>query len=222
MRRLLCLVPLLAACSTVHGVRPLGKGAVAVEGSLGGPIVHVFDAPIPLPLSTVGVAVGVTETTDVHAAWHTTAAAMFGLPGADVGVSQQLLAQSGARPRVMADLTLVGVGGDVAEDHGSEGGFRLFAQPTATAAWDWGKRKRHTGYGSLTGFLQPFPEFAALGAVAVGNQWGVGEVLTLRTELKWIQPWESSAPLTPDYITPGQLGALSAQIGLGLRFGGAK
>lgn len=221
MRSLFSLLPLLVACSTVHGVRPLGKGGVAVEGSLGGPVTEVWGKPIPLPISTVGAAVGVTETTDVHAAWHSSAFAFFGLPGADVGVSQQLLAQKGARPRVMADLTLVGIGGDVA-DEGSEGGFRLFVQPTATAAWDWGKQGRHAVYGSLTSFVQPFPDVHALGAVAIGNQWGLGRVARVTTEVKWIQPWASSDPLAPEYVAPGRLGAVSANLGLGFVFGGGK
>lgn len=221
MRFLPLLVPLLAACSTVHGVRPLGKGGVAIEASLGGPFVEVFDAPIPLPLSTVGAAVGVTDGTDVHAAWHPSALALFGLGAVDAGVSQQLLAQKGARPRLMGDLTVVGAFGD-AVDGAPEGGVRVWAQPTATAAWDWGKHGRQTAYGSLLAFLQPAPTFAWHPAVAVGNQWALGSHVRVGTELKWIAPLSDAEVVAPHWYAPGDLGAVSAQVGLGLVFGGGK
>lgn len=212
----------LAACSTVHGVRPVGKGAVVVDASLGGPITELFGAPVPLPLTTLGATVGVSDTVDVHAALHPSAIGLFGLATADAGASVQLLAPTGARPRLMTDLTLVGAAGDV-DPAGAPGGFRLFARPTLTASWDWGKEKRSTVYGSLGGFLQPFPEFHALGTVAVGNRWALSKRTTLTTQLEWIAPYASSEMLAPHYYAPGDLGAVSFQLGLSVwAAGGAK
>ncbi len=207
------------ACSTVHGVRPLGAGTVAVEGSLGGPITELFGAPVPIPLTTIGVGYGVTDRLDVHGALHPSALALFGIGMADAGASYALVEHDGARPRISGDLTLVTGFGDVAPEVGQPGGFRLFAQPTVIAAWDWGTDERHTVYVAPTAFVQPFPGVAAQGALAAGGRFGLGPV-GLTTELKWISPWEDTAVLAPNYYV--DVGALSFQLGLDVRLGGAQ
>lgn len=210
----------MSACSTVHGIKPLGRGVVEVEGSVGGPITKVYGAPIPLPISTIGTTVGVTDTTNVHGAWHPTAAAVFGLGAGDIGASQQLLAAAGARPRLMADLTLLLAGGDTAKGS-PEGGVRFFAQPSVIAGWDWGKAKHQTVYTGITAFIEPTPGPHALGAWVLGNRFE-DKRTQFTMEFKWIDPWESNLPIVPEYYSPGNLGAISLQFGVGYRFGGAK
>lgn len=209
------------ACSTTHGVRPIGKGAIGVDASLGGPITEVAGASIPLPLTTIGATWGAGERTNVHAAIHPTAIGMFGVFAADVGASYQLLPQAGARPRLMADLTLVFAGGDAAPG-GQEGGFRLFAQPSATMSWDWGRARRQTVYAGLTAFTEPLPEPHALAAFYAGNRFGLGARFHATAELKWIAPYASSLDVVPEYLSPGMQGAVSFQLGLGYRFGGVE
>lgn len=220
MRLLLPL--LLLGCSTTHGIKPVGKGAVSVEGSLGGPVTMVFGAPIPLPLTTVGATVGATDTTDVHAAIHPTAAAMFGLGAGDIGVSQQFLDNEGGRPRLMGDLTFTGAFGDRDPDVGHEGGFRGFLQPSVTASWDWGKQGQCAAYTGLTAFLEPADEFQWLGGLYLGNRFAVGKQKRghVDIELKWLDFWASSEPIVPEFVTPGNLGALELQFAYGYRFGG--
>lgn len=220
MVRLLLPVLLFAGCSTTHGVRPLGKGAVSIDASLGGPITEVFGLPIPLPITTVGATVGATDTTDVHAAIHPTAAAMFGIGAAEVGVSQQLLAPAGARPRLSADLTLLGAAGDLDPDHAPEGGFRLFVQPTVLAGWDYGKEQQHTVYTGFTAFSEAVDPVAAVGGLVLGNRFGLGPS-HLDVELKWLNPWDNAESVVPEYAAPGLQGAVSLQFGYGFRFGGA-
>ncbi len=217
----LVILLLLTACSTVHGVRPVGKGAVEIDASLGGPVTELFGAPVPLPLTTVGATVGVSDRTNVHAAVHPTGLALFGVVAADVGASTQLLPDEGARPRLMGDLTVIGAGGDVAEGD-PEGGVRFFARPTVTASWDWGKQRRSTVYAALGAFVEPYPGPHALGTVAVGNLWALGPH-HVTTQVEWIAPYASSERLAPHYYAPGDMGAISVQVGLGLRaVGGAK
>ena len=206
------------ACSTIHGVKPVGKGNVEVGVSLGGPIVEVYGAPIPLPLSTIGATVGVTDTVNIHAAFHPTAAALMGIGELDLGGSWQFLAPRGAVPRLMGDLTLVGAYGDQSEGS-PEGGFRLFVQPSVMASWDWGKKKQHTFYTGPTVFIEPAPTFHALGAWAVGERWGLGARAHLDTELKWIAPYASSYNLVTHYYSPAAMGAISFQLGFGYVFG---
>lgn len=211
----------LVGCSTVHGVKPVGKGAIVAEGSLGGPITEIYGAPIPLPLSTLGATYGLTDTAEVHAAWHSTAALAFNLAAFDLGASYQFLAPKGPVPRVMGDFTLVGAIGDN-EAGDPPGGLRGFAQPTVTTSWDWGKARRQTVYAALGAFIEPRPGPHVLGYLGVGNQWGIGERLQLVSELKWLSPYTSSKDLAPVYYSPGALGAVELQLGARFRFGGAR
>ena len=212
---------LLSACSTTHGVRPLGKGVVEANASLGGPITQVFGAPIPLPLTTVGATVGLTPTTDVHAAIHPTGLIMFGVFAADAGASQQVLENEGARPRLMGDLTLIVAGGDRDPDVGNAGGVTAFLQPSFTASWDWGKAKQCSVYTGITAFIQPADDVNVLGGIYVGNRFGIKKS-HVDVELKWLDPWEDNTPIVPEFASPGNLGAFEVQFGYGLRFGGAK
>jgi len=218
--RLLPAALLFTACSTVHGVKPVGKGALAVEASLGGPFVELYGAPVPLPLTTLGATYGVTDLVDVHAAVHPTATAAFNLIGLDAGVSGQLMAPEGARPRLMADLSFVFAAGDNEPD-APEGGVRLFAQPGLAASWDWGKSDQHTAYASVGAFVEPRPGPHALGWVGGGNLWGVGRT-QLVTELKWLSPWADTEPLTPHWYAPANQGAIALQLGARYTFGGPR
>lgn len=210
---------LAVGCSTTHGIRPIGKGNVGVELSVGGPITEVFGAPIPIPLSTLGATVGVTDTTDVHAAFHPTAALMFAIGAGEIGASQQLFAPKGARPRLSADVTLLGAAGDLNPDQAPEGGFRFFFQPTLLAGWDYGKTGQHTVYTGVTGFFEPAETFHGIGGWILGNRFGVkrGHV---DVELKWLDPWQSGVAIVPEYAAPGTLGAVELQFGYGFTFGG--
>ncbi len=219
MQRILAVVLLGAGCSTTHGIRPIGKGALSVDASLGGPITQVFGAPIPLPLSTIGATVGVTDFTDIHAAFHPTAAAMFAVTAFDLGASQQLLAPTGARPRLMADLTLLGAGGDLDPEQRPEGGFRFFFQPSVVASWDYGKGGQHTLYTGVTGFFEAAEAFHGLGGFILGSRLGVGRS-HVDIELKWLNPWDNNTHVVPEFSAPGNQGAVTVQFGYGFRFGG--
>lgn len=212
----------LAGCSTIHGVKPVGKGVIRPELSVGGPVTEVYGAPIPIPISQLGATYGLDDQTDVHVAWHTSAAAFYNLFGADAGVSRQLLAADGARPRLMVDGTVLVFAGDNepgGAPESADGGFRLFLQPTVTAGWDWGAHDRQTAYVSLTAMVQPFPEAHLLPALAVGNQWALGRRLALTTELKWLAFTQSNLPVVPVYYAPGNIGALGVNLGLSYAIG---
>lgn len=218
-RTALAGICLAIGCSTTHGIRPIGAGNVGVELSLGGPITEVFGAPIPIPLTTAGVTFGATATTDIHAAFHPTAALMFGIGAGEVGASQQLVAPENARPRVMADLTIIGAAGDLDPDRAPEGGFRVFVQPTLLAGWDYGKGGEHTAYTGVTGFVEPGEEFSGIAGLILGNRFGVGRS-HVDLELKWLDPWESAVPIVPVYYSPGSLGAVEFQVAYGFTFDG--
>jgi hypothetical protein len=207
----------LSGCSINHGVRPLGKGKAAVTGSLGGPIVEVFDAPIPLPMTRIGARYGVSDRSDVHLGLHPSMYGFFRLVGVDAGASYLLAPQLGARPAVNLDGTLLFVGGDTAEGD-PRGGSRLFADASALASWSWGERG-NLAYTGAEFFAQPRP-WGLYAAPVVGNRFQLGEHLGLSLEAKWWNPWVDAEDLTLHYIAPGQQGAISLQAGLTVTFGG--
>ncbi len=222
--RLSFLFGLVAAsgCSTIHGIKPVGKGVIRPEASFGGPITEVYGAPIPIPITQLGATYGLNDQTDIHAAWHSSATGFYNLFGADVGLSRELLPVAGARPRVMADLTLLAFAGDNEPGEppeGAAGGFRMFVQPTVTAGWDWGKYQRQTGYVSLTGLFQPAPSLHFVPALALGNEWALGKRLSLTTELKWISFSKSNLPVVAVYYAPGNIGAIGFNLGLSFAIG---
>lgn len=225
MRTLFPLVGVLvlaAGCSTIHGIKPVGRGVVRPEISVGGPITEVYGAPIPIPISQLGATYGLDDRTDLHAAWHTSAAGFYNVFGADAGVSRQLLAPAGARPRLMVDGTLLAFAGDNepgSPPDGAAGGFRLFVQPTVTGSWDWGAHDRQTTYVALTAMFQPFPEIHLLPALAVGNAWALGPRAAVTTELTWLAFTQSNLPVVPVYYAPGNIGALGLHLGFSYAIG---
>ena len=84
-----------AGCGTTQLLRPVGAGNTRASASLGGPLIVFGGAPVPLPVSTVGVAHGVSESLDLHGDLHPTAAA-FGVAGLGLGVAWHPLRRRGA------------------------------------------------------------------------------------------------------------------------------
>lgn len=202
-----------------HGVRPLGKGKVAVDASAGGPVVRAFDAPVPLPLSTVGVRYGVSDRSDVHAAFHPSLAGMFGVWGVDAGASYLIFEQQGLRPALLVDGTATAVWGDT-NPQGPEGGFRLFTNVAALGSWTYGERGNLV-YGGADVFVQPYP-WGVLGGPLVGHQLRLGERVGLVTELKWMGGSHPTEDLTAFWYGPGRNGVWVPQIGLNVALGGGQ
>lgn len=206
----------LAACSLNHGVRPVGKGNVAVTGSYGGPVIEAFGAPFPLPLSTVGVRYGVSDRSDVHAAFHPSVAGMFGLVGVDAGASYLVAPELGRRPAVLVDGTVSFFGGDTVEGE-PEGGVRLYGGGAALASWSFTERE-HLVYTGGELFWQPMPS-RLYAAPLVGTRLMATRRLGVALEAKWLQPWEDTSGLTAHFYSPGQQGAITTQVGLHIALG---
>ena len=211
------LVLSLLGCSINHGVRPVGKGNVAVTGSVGGPMVEVFDAPLPLPLTEVGVRYGITERSDLHLGLHPSMYGFFRLAGVDAGGSYLLAPQMGARPALNLDGSLMFVAGDTVPGTPT-GGSRFFGDLAGLASWEWGQRG-HLAYTGAELFAQPRP-WGLYASPVLGNRFQLGRRLALSVEAKWWNPWVDTEDLTLHWIAPANHGALSVQAGLSVTFGG--
>jgi len=216
---MLTLFMLLFGCSVNHGVRPLGKGKTAVNASVGGPVAELFGAPVPLPISTVGVRHGISDRSDIHAAFHPSMALLFGVGGLDAGASYLIFEQQGPRPAVLVDGTLTAVFGDLSEGEPA-GGFRMYGNVAALASWQYGQRGNLV-YTGADLFIQPSP-WQPIGGPLIGHQLRLGERVGLSTELKWMGGSADTDPFTIRWYGIGQQGALVPQIGLDIAFGGGQ
>ena len=206
----------LAGCAVSHGVRPLARGQGAVTASFGGPISRDVPAPVavPVPITTVGYAHGLTDRTAVHGALHPTGLAAFGVFAADAGVTQLLLEPNGARPRLMLDSGLIVAGGQV-PGSAAKGGARLLAEAQLVASWDVG---RHALYGGVDQLLQPFPRPGYFVTPLVGGLLSAGRV-DLQLEYAWLVPTVSNELQAASFVGPFGWGASAIKVGVAVNVG---
>ncbi len=88
--KFLLLIPLiLVACAPTRIVKPLAKGEQAVSANFGGPLLNFGGAPIPLPLTSLVYARGISAKTTGFASLHSTAL-LFGVFQTDLGICRQV------------------------------------------------------------------------------------------------------------------------------------
>ncbi len=207
-----------SACSVSHGVRPIGDGVTGITATVGGPMVDYYGSHKPLPLSTVGVVHGLSDTVDLHAAVNWSTLALFGLFGTEIGAGWMFLEQKGARPALMGDLSFDLFAGDLSTG-APDGGVRVFNELDLRASWAWGKQQ-HLIYTGPSAFIQPF-QLKGVPSWSLGHQFRFRR-FDLSTEARWLAPFDDNEALTVDYAGLGKAGALSLQLGGRYRFGGPK
>lgn len=82
---------LLNACAPTRVVKPLQKGEQQVSLHVGGPLLKFAGAPIPMPLSSLAYARGISNKTTAFGSLHTTAL-LFGVIQTDLGICRELYA----------------------------------------------------------------------------------------------------------------------------------
>jgi hypothetical protein len=211
MKRLLLATLVCGACATTHLARPVGRGNTRVSASLGGPMVE-FGAPVPVPISTLGVAHGVSDALDVGGELHPTAAA-FGIAGLSGGVAWHPIPTHRAALTVGASL-----GGYFNADDGLLLGDVWVAGGGRVASWLWLGGGVHNGlrlFTTASGEQGPWaPTLAGLAAFTVSRR------VTIDVELRWYALATCGQCLTPGYYAPGGVGALGLLFGVHYEIGG--
>ncbi len=207
-----CLLGALApatACTTTHLLRPLGRGNTRGNVSIGGgPMVRFAGAPIPMPVTTLGVAHGVTDGIDVHADVHTTAA-FFGVAGLDMGAAFHPIASHRAALTVGASITGMSNGRDAV----------MFADVWFGTAWRvanflWLGAGMHNGLRTFTSddTLRGRSPWAPVPFVHVGIQPRGGR-FGFEIELRWYAPTENGTIQFAPYYAVADRGALGIALG---------
>ncbi len=214
---MLRIVPLLllsvVACGTTL-TAPLPRKTTVVTGALGGPMLLFGGAPVPVPLSTVGVAHGVSDTVSVRGELHPTAAA-FGVAGLNLGVIVHPLAAQ----RALFTLGCDAYGFDNGRD------AVLLADPwlaSRATLWSWfalsGGAHLPTRVAASSKQLRELSAFAPTLFVQPAFLVGRWE---LAVELRWYALASCGSCAAPDWVSPADHGALGVVLGASYRIAGA-
>jgi hypothetical protein len=173
--------------------------------------VEIFNTPVPLPISTVGLRYGLDGRSDLHVATHVSSLGLFRLAGLEVGLSRLLVEPKGPRPALVVDGTFLAFTGDAEVDE-PNGGAAVYADLAGLASWSWTSCE-HLLYIGAHLFVQPLP-FQAHAALLLGNRWRLSQALGLVTELRWIDPWQDTRAWTLHYYGVNGRGAFQVLLGL--------
>lgn len=204
----LLLIAILFGCAHVTKTRPTPKGAVDVELHAGGPMAYIPGlATIPVPLSALGVSIGVLDMLDVSAHLHLTSLALFGVLGVDAGASVMPLEQDGARPAITLTGRFYGF-------TNFRSGFAAYLETEASVSWRYA---RFFGtYAAVDGLFQ----FKAppIFTIAVGQELIIGR-FAMQLEGRWYQPFADTYYPIVQWVGIGRQGAFGLVLGFRVRFG---
>ncbi len=141
------LTVLSLGCSTMNGARPLAAGQHELGLILGGPMVNLGGAGIPVPSAVLGARSGLDELADrpfeIDYGMNLTGIA-FGITQLHFGASWQLMDQAGARPALtLTDRFYVASAG---------GSFWLANQQELLFSWLVKNQLIYTGLGNYIDF----------------------------------------------------------------------
>lgn len=214
---ILCLAA-LASCAPSRFVRPLEEKQLAVSASFGGPFFKNFGVPLPTPHVTAAVGYGLKEDLTVFGGMNFLALGFKNLQ-LDLGLTKSFRRPEGWKPGFSISPALNPIFGT------RESVFRIWPSIDANAWWEYGKRNNFAYAGLYSWFdltksrphEQPQPyrilPGMQLGHVFAGNKW------EFTTEFRWNSFAINNQDWTADWVGIGNLGAVSAMIGITKKFG---
>jgi|GEM_PF-881276 len=197
---------LAAGCGTTSQLRPVGAGNTRVTASLGGPLVVFGGAPVPLPITRVGVAHGTSESVDVSGGLHPTAA-LFGVAGLDAGVAWHPLRAHRSLLALGFDAYGFGNTHDAVFIVDPWLGSHVRVSSTLSLGGGLHVATRAATSASYQRELSPIaPSLFAQAAFHIGR-------ITLEVEPRWYALGQCGQCVAPGYISPGT-GALGLVLGV--------
>ena len=206
---IMCLAALLFfQCAAHTNLEPVGNGNLAVDASIGGPIVKAFGTKIPVPYLTTGVNYGLKDNLDFTGNLH-----ILSLPyqifGMEPGITWYPVLQKGKIPTIGINphaLILMSLKSDVGER------IKCYPVLSGSAAWQMKNGLFYTGM-DLTYRLSDLDynkdESPAIVSPFFGYQWKLGARTRMNTELKWHAANLQTDQLAVEYLGIGSHGAIS-------------
>ena len=133
------LLLLIIGCAPSRFVKTLDQGEMAVNGSLGGPLINLFGATIPIPYTTLGMGYGIKDDLTGFGAIHSTSL-VFSTLQLDLGVTKRWMLPDSTKkyiPGISSTLALNSML-DL-----KEGAFDLYPEIDVNAYWNYSKNKNH-------------------------------------------------------------------------------
>lgn len=206
---ILCL--LVPGCGTIPSVRPIGRGERALALSSGGPVTRIYGTRMSVPYSVLRYRQGLTEDTDCHVGVHPTMLVLGNL-GMDIGLTKQVLEQSGGRPGLSLEGSIYGF------YHFNELlSIRAYPEISLLGSYRLGNRRElfYFGVQNMVQLARPHLVFAPF----MGLEISIGKRFAVNLEAKWYAPGEESEDRVVDYsIRPLGHGALGFACGLSYGF----
>ncbi len=209
---------LLLSCNSTRVVKTLDKGEQVITGSIGGPAIVFAGVPMPMPLSSVGYAVGIDTGLTFAGGLHTTSL-LFG--NAQVDLSLGINAFSTEN-----DKFGITVSPGVQLFYGFYGGeFSVYPQLEAIAWKEYGKRN-NLFFGGLGTWIELDREKAfgevqtheLMPYITLGHQF-TGEKWNFQLEARYIGFTYPNDNIVVDYLGPFSTGTSGIYLGVTRKFG---
>jgi hypothetical protein len=209
-----------SACTSQKIVKPLEKGQQQVSANLGGPLIGFGGLTIPVPLTSVNYARGITDSLTIHGSLQTTSL-IYKTIQLDAGATYGILQPKGWKPGLSVSGSL-----NVLTDM-REGNARLYPQLDANLYWEYGSDNfmylGSTNWIELVGTKahEQTQEKRILSGIQFGNTW-VTPKWSFTAESKWLAPTRSSLYSVVDYksysLAGEPRGAVGIYFGIARRF----
>jgi len=192
---------------------PLRRGQSVVALELGGPVVNLSGAQLPVPYPVARVRYGVTNRLNLNVGGHLLMPA-FGVVAFDAGASYHFLDQDGWRPCLGLSAGELGL---IQFDGGR--GTTFLPQMEVTASY---LRPNHSlSYFGVHTLYQIRPTFFMTYSPYVGHNFSVGRNLSVSLEMKWYAASQRAKPRSVTYSLPiANHGGLGIVAGVNYHLGG--
>jgi len=207
-------VVLFYSCAPTRLIRPLNKGEKVISANIGGPLFAYDNLTIPVPLTSLMYAQGITDNTSVFGSIHTTSL-LFGVAQTDIGVCQEIYYNDSLRLGVSVNPAL-----NIAQEFwpATSGGFKCWPQLDVNAYWEFKPHKSfvYAGIENWFELAQQRPDGETqsthwIYCPQIGYTY-VRRKLNYDIELKFIAPNLNNLPNVVDYFGIGGKGALAPYI----------
>lgn len=189
----------MGGCVPQKIVKPLQTGQKQLNASIGGPLIAFAGTTIPIPLTSINYAQGVTDSLTFHGGLQLTSLAYKTIQ-LDAGATYGIIKPKGWQPGLSASGSL-----NVLTDL-RETAFRIYPQLDVNAYWDYGQN--HFMYFGVTNWIELNGNRAheeeqnqqILSGIQFGNTFTQGK-WSFTLESKWLAPTRNTRNLTIDYKT---------------------
>ena len=215
---LLVVSTFLMSCNSTRVVKTLDKGEQQITGSFGGPAIIFGGAPIPIPLSSVGYAVGLDTGLTFAGGVHTTSL-LFGNAEVDLNMGINAFKTKSNKFGITVSPGLHMI-------YGFNGGdFSIYPQLEGIAWKEYGN-KNNLIFGGLGTWVEldrekaygEVQEHELMPYITLGHQF-TGQKWNFQLEARYIGFTYPNENIVVDYLGPFSTGTSGVNFGISRKFG---